>query len=124
MTPELEQKLIQAIGKSWHSEYGEPEDEVSYEDIEDLYEQTFHDNGGWDEWVSTEEPVTIPELGLLEVVEVDQYLDSQWIVIRAGDKLFKKTGCVSSYGSEYSEWDEGWTEVKAVVRPKTFYEGV
>jgi hypothetical protein len=125
MTPELEQKLVIAIGKSWANDDALPE-YVNPEDLDELYEYyytIFDDNGGWSEWAYGPNPVTIPELGSVEIVyEGRDPLDPDvmYVVIRVDGKLFKKSGYYSSYSG--GEWDDDWREVEEKKKEITIYE--
>lgn len=98
-----------------------------YEHVSE-YAGSTHRDSGWDEWDGKSEPVAVPNLGWVHVVENvggEGQGDHQHMVFKVldfagGARFFKKTGYYSSFDG--GEWDGDFEEVKPVEKTVTVYE--
>ncbi len=111
--------LARYAGKVWLEKYSpSTADPATFDD--DDYNESFDENGGVEEWFYAHKEFDIPGVGHVKFVDQTNTDNEIAIIIEVEGKLYWKTGYYSSYyGSEYND---GWTEVSAVVRPVTFYE--
>lgn len=94
-----------------------------------LEEQIDGDWGIWEDLGYFREHNEDPNLGVVEGLGRGEYVDSyggegqgdeRWVVIRFGDRYFRKDGYYASYDG--TTWDGDFREVKPTQKTITVYE--